>query len=119
MQKEIPPFPQGCPFPVPAFLPELVEMMLDCDPVRRPPIRMLSQGFEDSFLFPREIQNPGVDDATIENDSGESALQIGQEWVRRERERIQKVNVSDKENNRLVLFLIRKIGWSEKRPCKG
>ena len=75
-------------------------MMLDHVPAQRPPIRMLCQGFEDSFLFPKEVRVSGVDDATIPDKTDYlSALQMGQDWVRRERERIQKTNVSGTDNS--------------------
>lgn len=79
-------------------------MMLDHDPARRPSIRLLCQGFEDSFLFPKEIQVPGVGDATIPDKSDSFALQIAQGWVRMERDRIKNMNVSDIDNSNSYYF---------------
>ncbi|KAF9445962.1 kinase-like protein [Macrolepiota fuliginosa MF-IS2] len=87
IQKETPSFPESCPFPVPPYLPELVEMMLDYEPSRRPPIRLICQGFEDNIHFPREI--PPVDEVIHQAQGTEDppALRIAQEWIKKERGR--------------------------------
>lgn len=81
-------------------------MMLDYDPIERPSIRLICQGFEDNILFQREI--PATEG--IRNEANEPdvslVLETVQEWIRRERKRMRKPNVSCPITDYCALYLI-------------
>ncbi|KAF9445961.1 kinase-like protein [Macrolepiota fuliginosa MF-IS2] len=61
VRKEKPSLPPACPHPFPSFLSEIVGMMLEYDPSKRPDIRMICQGIEDILSPPSHIVLEGLD----------------------------------------------------------